>query len=287
MPELPEVEIIKKSLIKNIKSRKINKVIVRNNRLRFKLEKNFKKILHRNKINNIYRFSKYIILELRNNNYCIFHLGMSGTIHLIKKNNINKITNTSFYHSPFLPKKHNHIEFIFDNIRMIYNDPRRFGFFLMFRNYESLNKYFLKMGPEPLNKKFNLNYVKRYMHSRKKNIKNILLDQKFVSGLGNIYVNEVLFYSKINPMKKGKNLKINELKNLIKFSKATIISAIKKGGSSIQNFTNTIGKKGNFQKFFKVYNQNGKKCSNKGCDGIIIKLFISNRSTFICKKCQK
>tara|TARA_B100001750_G_C15496222_1_gene594295 strand:+ start:1396 stop:2259 length:864 start_codon:yes stop_codon:yes gene_type:complete len=287
MPELPEVEVVKRSLAKNIKSRKINKVLVRNNKLRFKLEKNFKKKLEGNIIKNILRISKYIVLQLSNNTYCTFHLGMSGTIHIISKKNINKITNTSFYHSPFLPKKHNHIELFFKDFRMIYNDPRRFGFFLLFNNYKSLKKYFLGLGPEPLNKNFNINYIKNYLILKKRSIKNILLDQKFVSGLGNIYVNEILFHSKINPLKIGNNLKNNELIKLIKFSKSTILKAIRNGGSSINNFTNTLGRKGNFQNFFKVYNQEGKKCSNKGCEGIIIKLSVSNRSTFFCKKCQK
>ncbi len=286
MPELPEVEIVKKSLIKKIKSRKIKQVIVRNSNLRFKLKKNFRKKLESNKINNIFRVSKYIVFELSDKSYCIFHLGMSGTIHLVYKKK-NNITNTSFYSSPFLPKKHNHLEFIFDKIKMIYNDPRRFGFFLIFKDRDSLKKYFLKLGPEPTSKSFDIKYVKKYLKNRNRNIKNILLDQRFVSGLGNIYVNEILFYSKLNPLKVGCKLKHKEIKNLIKFSKKTITKAIKKGGSSIQNFTNTSGTKGYFQNSFKVYNQEQEKCRNAYCNGTIVKLFISNRSTFFCKKCQK
>ena len=286
MPELPEVEIVKKSLIKKIKSRKIKRVIIRNSNLRFKLKKNFRKKLENNKINNILRISKYIVFELSDKSYCIFHLGMSGTIHLIyrKKNNV---TNTSFYNSPFLPKKHNHLEFIFDKIKMIYNDPRRFGFFLILKDQNSLKKYFLKLGPEPISKNFDIKYVTEYLKNKNRNIKNILLDQKFVSGLGNIYVNEILFYSKINPLKAGCKLKHKEIKNLIKFSKKTIVKAIKKGGSSIQNFTNTSGIKGYFQNSFKVYNKDVEKCPNTYCDETIMKLYISNRSTFFCKKCQK
>ena len=286
MPELPEVEIVKKSLIKKIKSRKIKRVIIRNSNLRFKLKKNFRKKLENNIINNIFRISKYIVFELNNKSYCIFHLGMSGTIHLVYKKN-NYITNTSFYSSPFLPKKHNHLEFIFDKIKMIYNDPRRFGFFLIFKDRHSLKKYFLKLGPEPTSKSFDIKYVKKYLKNRNRNIKNILLDQRFVSGLGNIYVNEILFYSKLSPLKVGYKLKHQEIKNLIKFSKKTITKAIKKGGSSIQNFTNTSGTKGYFQNSFKVYNQEQEKCRSAYCDGTIVKLFISNRSTFFCKKCQK
>ena len=126
MPELPEVEIVKQSLIKNIKSQKILKVIVRNRNLRFRIPNNFKSILKKKKIVNIKRFSKYIIIELSNKIYCILHLGMSGTLHIVKQKNKNLITNSSFYHSPFLPKKHNHVELIFKKLRLIYNDPRRF-----------------------------------------------------------------------------------------------------------------------------------------------------------------
>ena len=170
---------------------------------------------------------------------------------------------------------------------MIYNDPRRFGFFLIFKDRDSLKKYFFKLGPEPTSKSFDIQYVKKYLKNRNKNIKNILLDQRFVSGLGNIYVNEILFYSKLSPLKAGCKLKHKEIKNLIKFSKKTITKAIKKGGSSIQNFTNTSGTKGHFQNSFKVYNQEQEKCRSAYCDGTIVKLFISNRSTFFCKKCQK
>ena len=105
MPELPEVEIVKQSLVKNLKSQKVLKVIVRNRNLRFKLPKNFENIIKNRKILNITRFSKYIIIELSNKLYCILHLGMSGTLHIIKKNKKNLVTNISFYHSPFLPKK--------------------------------------------------------------------------------------------------------------------------------------------------------------------------------------
>ena len=287
MPELPEVEIVKKSLIKKIKSRKIKQVIVRNNKLRFKLKKNFKNKLEGNKISNVSRISKYIVLELNNKSYCIFHLGMSGTIHLVYKKKINNITNTSFYNSPFLPKKHNHLEFIFGNIKMIYNDPRRFGFFLILKDINNLKKYFSKLGPEPLDGNFNKNYVKKYLKKKNKNIKNTLLDQKFVCGIGNIYANEILFYSKINPLKMSCKLKNEEIKNLILFSKRIITKAINKGGSSIKNFISTSGEKGYFQNCFKVYNREDKKCPNSTCNGTIMKLFISNRSTFFCKKCQK
>ena len=129
MPELPEVEIVKQSLDKNIKFKKIKKVIVRNRNLRSKIPKNFEALLKNKNVKKISRFSKYIILHLSGGLFCIIHLGMSGTIHLVKKYKKNKFTNLSFYQSSILPKKHNHVEIQFEKFNIIYNDPRRFGFF--------------------------------------------------------------------------------------------------------------------------------------------------------------
>ena len=123
MPELPEIEIVLQSLLKNIKGKKINKVLVRNRNLRFKLETSFEKKLKNKFISNIKRFSKYLIIELDNKSFCIVHLGMSGTIHIKKNKKESLITNTSFYHSPKIPEKHNHVEFLFSDLKLIYNDP--------------------------------------------------------------------------------------------------------------------------------------------------------------------
>ena len=140
MPELPEVEIVRQSLLKNIKGKKINKVLVRNRNLRFRLETTFEKKLKNKLITNIKRFSKYLIVELENKNFCIVHLGMSGTIHIMKNKKDNLHTNTSFYNAPNLPKNHNHVEFFFKNMRLIYNDPRRFGYFQIFNDSNSVKK---------------------------------------------------------------------------------------------------------------------------------------------------
>ncbi len=134
MPELPEVEIVRQSLSKNVKGKKINKILVRNRNLRFKIKPSFEENLKSKIISNIDRFSKYLIIELENRSYCIVHLGMSGTIHITKNHKKNLFTNTSFYNSPNLPKKHNHVEFFFDDLKLVYNDPRRFGFFQILKN---------------------------------------------------------------------------------------------------------------------------------------------------------
>jgi len=287
MPELPEVEIVRQSLLKNIKGKKINKVLVRNRNLRFKLETSFEKKLKNKFISNIKRFSKYLIIELENKSFCIVHLGMSGTIHIIKNKKDDIPTNTSFYNSPNLPKNHNHVEFYFKNIKLIYNDPRRFGYFQFFSDFNSLKKKFKSYGPEPFNKKFNLKYLISYFKKKDKNIKNFLLDQNFVSGIGNIYASEILYLSKINPLLPAKYLKKNQCKNIVINSRKILQNAIKKGGSTIRDFKNTKGDQGNFQKEFKVYGRDKQKCKRFSCSGTINKITQSNRSTFLCEICQK
>ena len=287
MPELPEVEIIKQSLDKKIKFKKIKKVIVRNRNLRFKIPKNFESFLKYKNIKKISRFSKYIILQFADGSFCIIHLGMSGTIHLVEKYKKKKITNLSFYQSSILPDKHNHIEIQFHNFSIIYNDPRRFGFFELIKNKKELSKRFSYFGPEPFSKLFNLYYIYNYLKNKKKNIKSFLLDQKFVSGIGNIYASEILFLCKINPQKKAQKLNKAECKKIIYFSKLVLKKAIRFGGSSIRNFKNVSGSYGSFQNQFKVYQREHLNCLNYNCLGKIKKKIVSKRSMFFCNKCQK
>ena len=220
MPELPEVEIVRQSLSKKIKGKVIKKVLVKNRNLRFKLPYNFENYIIRKKIKKIDRFSKYLILIFQDNTACIIHLGMSGTIHLVKKNNSTNITNTSFYNYPKVPKKHNHIEIKFNNIKLIYNDPRRFGYFLFINDKDNLKEKFSRFGPEPFSSLFNIKYIKIYLKNKKKNIKNLLLDQKFVSGIGNIYASEILFKAKINPFRNVNALMDEDLKSIIKSTRS-------------------------------------------------------------------
>ena len=287
MPELPEVEIVKRSLEKTIKFKKIKQVFIKNKNLRFKIQKNIPKKLKNEKILRIERKSKYLIVNLTKSKYLIIHFGMSGTLHLVKKNKKNIYTNLSFYNQQKLPKKHNHVEIVFNRLKLIYNDPRRFGFVLLLYSKKEFLNFFKKLGLEPLDNKFNNKYLMSKIHHRKKKIKDILLDQSIVSGLGNIYVNEILNYSRINPKKLGFKLESYEIKLIVKYSKLVIKKAITKGGSSIRDFKNSKGQKGSYQNEFRAYNRNEKKCINRYCKGIIKRIFISNRSTFFCKKCQK
>lgn len=286
MPELPEVEVVRKSLNRKIKNKEIKKVLVKNKNLRFKVPSDFKNFLKNKKVINVNRFSKYLILCLNNKSYCLIHLGMSGTIHLVNLKKKNIITNTSFYNSPLLPNKHNHIEIFFKDLKLIYNDPRRFGFFQILNNDDQLKKRFKHLGPEPFQSTFNLKYLRNFFKGKEKNIKSFLIDQNFVSGIGNIYASEILFLSKINPFKKAKLLSENDCKKIISNSRKILLQAIKRGGSSIKNFKNSNGNSGSFQKEFNAYQREGEKCKNSRCKGMIKKVFISNRSTFFCDICQ-
>ena len=285
MPELPEVEIVRQSLNRQVKNRKIINIQVNNRNLRLKVPKNFEQIFKNNVIQKIQRKSKYLILVFDNHYYCVIHLGMSGTLHFIglKK----KTTNLSFYGSQSLPKKHNHIIFRFKNFKLIYNDPRRFGFFKILKNKSDYLRFFTRIGPEAIGKDFNTNYLIKILKNRTKNIKNLMLDQKLVSGLGNIYVNEILYQAKVNPFKKSYLIDLNESKRIVKYSKIILNKAIHFGGSSIRDFKGITGRSGNFQSEFKVYNREEKKCIRSNCSGLIRRKIISSRSTFMCTVCQK
>ena len=171
MPELPEVEVVKRSLDRKIKFQKINKVVVRNRNLRFIIPKNFEFFLQNKKIDKISRKSKYLIFHLNNNSFLIIHLGMSGTIHLVSKKNYYKNTNTSFYGSSSLPVKHSHILIFFKKYQIIYNDPRRFGFIKILKNKTDLLNFFKNVGPEPLDNKFDISYLHNYLKGKKKILK--------------------------------------------------------------------------------------------------------------------
>ena len=149
------------------------------------------------------------------------------------------------------------------------------------------NLHLKSLGPEPLEKNFNNIYFKQYILGKNRPIKNILMDQKFVSGLGNIYVNEILFLCKINPFKKVNKINDKEIINIIKNTKKLLKRSIKFGGSSIKNFNNSDGKSGKFQQNFNVYGRKGKICNKNNCKSLINKLILSNRAIYYCKTCQK
>ena len=289
MPELPEVEVVKKSLEKEIINLTVKNVKIKDGNLRYKVKKqDINKIIGL-KIIKIKRRSKYLLFFLNKDFVMIIHLGMTGKF-FIKKKNKHKLK-TSFYYEikETDTDKHDRLIFSFSNkIELIYNDVRKFGFVkLDFKKRINENTHLKILGPEPFDSMFDLEYFKKYLIGRKRLVKDLLMDQKFVSGLGNIYVNEILFFSKIRPNRNINKLKDPEIKKIIKNTKKILKKAILLGGSSIKDFTNSSGKKGNFQQHFNVYGKKGYKCSNTDCIGKVKKIVITNRASFFCPMCQK
>ena len=284
MPELPEVEITKKTLQKYVQDQYITDVKIKNYNLRYKINKNFRKKVIKKKIKKITRRSKYLIFHLSDKTFFIIHLGMTGRI-LVGKN--NTLLDTSFYSSNSSINKHNHLYFFFKKYVMIYNDTRRFGFIKFYTEGELLkSSHLIHLGVEPLSKSLNFCYFKERIKKFKKSIKNTLMDQSFICGLGNIYVNEALFISKISPGRMSFKIKDNEIILLIKSIKKILKKSIVFGGSTIKDFHNSEGKSGQFQNFFKVYGKEGQGCPRSSCNGTIQRSVISSRATFFCTKCQ-
>ncbi len=289
MPELPEVEVVKKSLKSVVNNLIIKDVKIYDGNLRYKITKKQINQIIGSKILNIKRRSKYLLFFLSKGLVMIVHLGMTGKFFIIRENQIKQKTSFHYEINENKNFKHNHVVFLFKNkLKLIYNDVRKFGFIKI----ESLRKinnnlHLQILGPEPLSSSFSLKYLKKNFIKKNRPIKNLLMDQKFVSGLGNIYVNEILFYSEIKPYRKINKLKNEDLIKLLKFTKKILKKAIKLGGSSIKDFSSSSGEKGNFQECFAVYGRKGQICSNTDCNEIVRKIVMSNRASFFCPKCQK
>ena len=283
MPELPEVETVKRGLEEFIINENIKKVYLSKLSLRFPWPKDFISKVVGKRIISIKRRAKYIIIGLSDNYSIIAHLGMSGSYKVLKKSE----------EQDYAILKHDHLIFDLDNFKIVYNDPRRFGYIDLTNQEPETHKFLSSLGPEPLSNYFNADGIAKTLFNRSKPIKNLLLDQNIVSGLGNIYVCEALFRSKINPKKncsklvtsKGKPRK--DLILLVQKINEVIKEAIEVGGSSLRDFSNINGKMGYFQSSFNVYNRENEKCLLDCCDGVIKRIIQSGRSTFFCSKCQK
>ena len=286
MPELPEVEVTRRTLLKFIKNKVIKNIKINNPNLRFKVPADFKKIIIGQKIVNVLRRSKYILIYLENNYVIISHLGMSGKF-LIKNNYDKDFLKTSYYSNEF-SSKHNHLEFLFsNNFRVIYNDPRRFGFFALDTVSKlDINKFLRKLGPEPLGRNLKKDYLILKTKITQRTIKTLLMDQHFISGIGNIYANEILFMAKIKPNKISSRLNLVEITRLYFSISKVLIRALKLGGSSIKDFKSLVGQKGRFQNEFKVYDREDLKCLRARCSGLIVRVVSQGRASFFCNECQ-
>ena len=272
MPELPEVETVKKALEKSIKNKKIVGFYHGEKNLRFPFPKFYSKKLIGNKILKPIRIGKYCILPLSNKKNILLHLGMSGKISIFNKK----------------PKigRHDHVLISLEGgIYILYNDQRRFGFIDIIDENIYENKFIKKLGPEALSNKFNGDNFYNLIRNKDKSIKSILLDQSIVAGLGNIYVNEVLFDSNISPKRKGRN--ISKIKSflLVENIRKILKNAIKLGGTTIKDHIQPDGNLGYFKHYLKVYGRTNDKCVE--CDGKIKEIKQLGRSSFFCGACQR
>jgi len=269
MPELPEVETTVKGL-SVILNQKISNVKIHTSKLRYKIPNNIINILRYSKISNLRRIAKFIIIDLDIDYSLVIHLGMSGRLKTVS--------------STYKRIKHDHfaLYFLSKNI-LIYNDPRKFGFIdiVKTKNLQK-QKYIMSLGVDALSPNLTPQMIFEKISKSEVPIKQILLNQKLISGIGNIYASEILFDSKISPLMLGKDLEISLILKLIKSIRKILKKAIKYGGSSIRDYRSTDGTLGNFQSNFKVYNKEGKKI---GTDRVI-KIVQYGRSTYYCPKIQ-
>jgi formamidopyrimidine-DNA glycosylase len=271
MPELPEVENIKNGIQKSILNNRIDRVEVFTKKLRKDINDSFVKDLEGQKIINVRRIAKYIIVDLTNKKSLIFHLGMTGQLTIEKELQSEKI------------KKHTHVIIHLSNFALVYNDVRRFGMVISM-NTSDIESY-LSSGIEPLSKNFNGKFLKELLIKRNSNIKSTLLNQKIISGIGNIYACEALFYANISPNRVASSLTLKECDKLVIAIKDVLEKAIKAGGSTLKDYRKSDGSKGSFQNSFCVYGREGQTC--KVCNQKIKKIKQNGRSSFYCDKCQK
>lgn len=273
MPELPEVETLKLSLQGNITGSTIMDVEIRRANLRYPIPTSLKLDVSNNKILNLRRIAKYLIIELANDKGIIIHLGMSGRFTL----------QTSAY----MTKKHDHVIFHLDNDRyLVFNDPRRFGLIEISHLTElKQHRFFKNLGPEPLSFEFNVDYLLQKLSVRNIPIKNLLMDNNVVVGIGNIYASESLFLAKVSPARQSRALSLDEVKNLTAAAKNVLVKAIEAGGTTLRDFVNGDNTPGYFKQKLFVYGRNGQNCL--ACGDIILKIKQSGRATFFCPTCQK
>ena len=289
MPELPEVETVCKGLEEKILKKKIVSIEIKRFDLRWPIPFNLDRLLINSEVLLIKRRSKFILIEFSNKLTLILHLGMSGRIILHDKIKIkNKRENlVKFFKHYHIPDKHDHIIFHFENHKIIYNDVRRFGAIDVVSSEKvSEHKWLKFLGPEPLSDDLSLEYLYELFKRKSLNIKNAIMDQKNISGIGNIYACETLWLAGISPLKSVQKINKKKLEKLINSIKIVLVDAINAGGSSLKDFKNVSGEIGYFQNKFNVYSRDGLECKRNNCTEKIKKIKQCGRSTFFCPSCQ-
>ncbi len=274
MPELPEVETIRRALNQHLPGLRIEKVRVRDARLRSPVdERKLKRLIVGQAIREINRRAKYLLIHFANDADLILHLGMSGRLLLLREA------------LPF--EKHDHVIFYFENqTELRFRDPRRFGLVDAIQSAELENDpRFANLGPEPLDPQTRARVLFERANHLKKPIKNLLMDARFVVGVGNIYANEALFHAGIHPFTPAHSLSPADWQRLLSAIKKILRNAIQKGGTTLNDFVNSDGEMGYFQLSLAVYDKEGQRCPI--CQTKIAREVQVGRSTYFCPRCQK
>jgi formamidopyrimidine-DNA glycosylase len=288
MPELPEVETVRRGLAPAMEGARFSKIEVRHRGLRWPIAKDFEKRLEGKTVEGLGRRAKYLTADLSSGDVLLMHLGMSGSFRVGHESRPGV-----YYHERSKSKTHDHVVFHMSNGETItFNDPRRFGSMKLVPRAKLDQEPLLRaLGPEPLGNEFDAAMLARACAGKKTSLKAALSDQRVVAGLGNIYVCEALFGAGLSPKRRAstiadRNGKPNaRAKALVAAIRAVLNDAIKAGGSSLRDHRRADGSLGDFQHNFRVYDREGEPCP--GCKGTVKRIVQSGRSTFYCPSCQK
>lgn len=286
MPELPEVETVRRGLQPVLEGERLARVEARRPDLRFPLPEGFVQRLTGATIQKLDRRAKYLLATLDRGETLIMHLGMSGRFEITRPEGSSRPG--EFHYAPDPHPKHAHVVFETDaGNRVTYYDPRRFGYMALLDTATlEQNPWFAGLGPEPLSAAFDAKRLKDAFAGRKQGPKTLLLDQRVVAGLGNIYVCEALNRSKISPFKPAGGISPKKLGPLVETIREVLGEAIEAGGSTLRDHVTPDGTLGYFQHRFRAYDREGQPCMNKGCGGVIAREVQAGRSTFYCPVCQ-
>ena len=293
MPELPEVETVRRGLQPVMEGAKIIKAEARRKDLRFPFQKDFVARLTGQTVTGLGRRAKYLLADLASGDVLLMHLGMSGSFRVQTASEAQ--TPGQFHHPRGKNGAHDHVVFhMSSGSDIVFNDPRRFGYMKIIARHALEAEPLLKgLGPEPLGNEFDASMLARSLVGKATSLKAALLDQRVVAGLGNIYVCEALYRAHLSPRRRASTLATRKgepndhARRLVDAIHAVLNEAIKAGGSSLRDHRQTSGELGYFQHSFQVYDREGEPCGTPGCGGIIRRFTQNGRSTFWCPKCQK
>lgn len=266
MPELPEVETVRRTLLPHVVDRVVERVAVRERRLRRPVPADIAARLTGRRITALRRLGKYLLFDLDDGHVLLVHLGMSGSLAATGGGG-----------------KHDHVEIeLRGGTRLVYNDPRRFG---LVDVVDDAPAEVAELGVDPLSSEFTVAYLAGICRGRSRPIKNVLMDQAFIAGLGNIYASEILFRAAVRPTRRARTLRRREVEAIRDATGTVLADAIRAGGSSISDYRDGDGKPGYFQLQAAVYDREGKEC--RRCGALVRTRVLSGRSTFYCPGCQK